>query len=396
MFDFGLIQINDLYLKAIKWASLDEFKNDAIHLLVVILVNSHTQRLSANIDGLLQILFSQKDLSKPYIYEAIIQILRGRYFKYSKENIKILLRGLEEDPSADAKRGDEFVQVLSSRMSLIASFFLDTRRGRIPHNLIEYHYQILKYITATNFNIGIQTIMNLLSLEFRVDMWEYFYIAVKATKDIVDQTSGFVKNSSCFRDLNILTELTVFSQQVETKITRLVQICEIHFGVESEGKSIQPLDVAKIQKTEKLERAPVYFPIFEIENAQEPTANSRSTSIIRLVDDEVKRTNTYLYVDDSAEYEYNVSKWNSFGQVYKSLRFDDIDGVQPKKLNGQFSYELLLFVQVIELAECLVIPNIVSGRTFYQNLLHRSEEISSLCSITIQNLFQRVIILNEA
>ena len=150
-----LEEIYEVYKKSRRWANSDELKRVSYKLMVCILVNCPHEYFQTHIDSFIvkdlciafpvnaqqqQPFGRQGTLSRtpaasyafrPYVYECVLQLLRGRFYPDSKEHARQRIAGTFSLSASymtmTRPRGEETSDVINRRLNLIADLLFFKR-----------------------------------------------------------------------------------------------------------------------------------------------------------------------------------------------------------------------------------------------------------------------------
>ncbi|KAI8848959.1 hypothetical protein BC829DRAFT_443421 [Chytridium lagenaria] len=148
-----------------KWASSEDLRPAALRLCIVIALNTRIEFFEQCIDIIIGELFSKAKL-KPYVYDCVLQILRGRYYVDTKINAREKIVG---DLSLSSSYGyltrpyaEENFDVITDRMRYFADLLFVKRKGPIPPEYLDTCVDVLVQMAAHNLPVTLKLISFLL------------------------------------------------------------------------------------------------------------------------------------------------------------------------------------------------------------------------------------------
>jgi hypothetical protein len=152
-----LNELHDLRRKASKWARDDDLRSSCLRLMGVILMNSKLDYFSENIDAYITHDLLPKPKVKPYIYESVLQLLRGRFYPESLVNIRKRIMGkyVVTDcytPQALTRPAyEEGQDVIESRLTTLASRLFINRANNFGPDVINTCVQIIVQMAVQRY-----------------------------------------------------------------------------------------------------------------------------------------------------------------------------------------------------------------------------------------------------
>jgi hypothetical protein len=190
-------EIEMLFKKARKWSTAQELRQCALHLMTIIMVNSRMNFFAANIDSFLCTDLCSKMKVRPYAYECLLQLLRGRYYQDTLMNYEDAIRGTyltgRHFSFLTRAPAEESFDTVSNRLNSITNMMFFQRKYPIPEEYLDISVAIAVQVAAHNIALGAKTISQLLDTTRMNHSSESYYVALKALRIILDPDSGFKK-----------------------------------------------------------------------------------------------------------------------------------------------------------------------------------------------------------
>ncbi|KAH9273786.1 hypothetical protein BASA83_003780 [Batrachochytrium salamandrivorans] len=239
-------EIAEIYKKARKWSTFDDEKPAALHLMVIILVNARFEFFAQNIDSFLNADLCPKAKVKPYSFECILQLLRGRYYVDTREHWRGRANGTfqfgKSYGSLTRAPEDQSSGGVANRLNIICELLFFRRKGPIPDDYLDVCVDIVVQITAHNLHIGLKLISELMNTNSVDSGPDVFYIGVCALRTIVNPESGFSTYAFCKSEDNFENILQEFPFELELNFTHILNYIDVQVGVGVMGTSGQVLD----------------------------------------------------------------------------------------------------------------------------------------------------------
>ncbi|KAJ3220359.1 hypothetical protein HDU67_000026 [Dinochytrium kinnereticum] len=223
-------ELVELFKFARKWASSEDLRPAALRLCIVIALNTRVDFFNQCIDILISELFA-KPKFKPYVYDCVLQILRGRYYVDTKVNARERIMG---DLSLSSSYGhltrpyqEESFDVVTDRMKYFADLLFVKRKGPVPPEYLDTCVDVLVQMAAHNLQVTLKLISFLLeprgSDSASVEM---YFIGLRSLRIILDPESGFRDNAANRYDPNFATLLNNAVIEFEGKVLNIFTYCD--------------------------------------------------------------------------------------------------------------------------------------------------------------------------
>lgn len=152
-------ELYDLRKKAMKWAKDDDLKPSCFRLSGVILLNSPLDYFSQNIDQFILDLLPKSKV-KPFVYDCVLQLLRGRYYVESLHNSRNRVFGsfsISESYRSDCisrPANEESQEVIDYRVQELAARIFIKRKNAIGFEHIEKCVEIVVQMAVHRFVVS--------------------------------------------------------------------------------------------------------------------------------------------------------------------------------------------------------------------------------------------------
>ncbi|KAJ1334486.1 hypothetical protein BSLG_007641 [Batrachochytrium salamandrivorans] len=214
--------------------------------MVIILVNARFEFFAQNIDSFLNADLCPKAKVKPYSFECILQLLRGRYYVDTREHWRGRANGTfqfgKSYGSLTRAPEDQSSGGVANRLNIICELLFFRRKGPIPDDYLDVCVDIVVQITAHNLHIGLKLISELMNTNSVDSGPDVFYIGVCALRTIVNPESGFSTYAFCKSEDNFENILQEFPFELELNFTHILNYIDVQVGVGVMGTSGQVLD----------------------------------------------------------------------------------------------------------------------------------------------------------
>eukprot|EP00842_Homolaphlyctis_polyrhiza_P004116 jgi/Hompol1/4705/HPOL_003827-RA len=241
-------EIIDVYKRTRKWATSEDERPAALRLLVAVLVNSRFEFFAQNMDAFLTTDLCPKGKIKPYAYDCILQLLRGKYYVDTRLHWRQRAEGVYEFGksygSLTRSPEDQSPGGVANRLSVIAELFFFRRKGPITDDLLDICADIVVQITAHNLQIGLKLVSDLMNTNSVDSGPDVFYIGVRALRTIVSPLSGFSTYAYSRIESDFDTLLKEFPYDLEVNFTHILNYIDMQIGLNVLGTAAQPLDTS--------------------------------------------------------------------------------------------------------------------------------------------------------
>ncbi|KAJ3353082.1 hypothetical protein HDU83_007237 [Entophlyctis luteolus] len=239
-------EMMELYKTMMRWGNTSEdLKAASVRVCVAILANSSFEFFQPTMMALLTELVTRPK-PKPYVFQVILQILRGRFFLDTKETAfaKVLDKFTMVEAFSYMPRpvGEESQQLVSERVKFIAENLFIRRRERLPSESIDTVVAILVQMAAQSLDITLQLLKHMISNK-SMDNAENCYLALRAARTIIDPDSGFLANATCSRlDPRFPDLINGIPYEFDAHLADLIQFCDNAAGISILGISGQLIE----------------------------------------------------------------------------------------------------------------------------------------------------------
>lgn len=142
----------EIHKKARKWIKDDDLRSYSLRLTTVILVNSRADFFNEHVDSLLYAELFSKTKIKSYVYECVLQFLRGRYYLDTLGNARARAYGTFTTAKSFSYLtrpvDDENRITVDERMKALIDRIFVKRKGNIGIENLDYCVDIVVQIAA--------------------------------------------------------------------------------------------------------------------------------------------------------------------------------------------------------------------------------------------------------
>ena len=239
-------EVGNVYKKAKKWATVDDLRVSSLHLMTIILVNGRIDFFAQNIDSYINTDLCSKAKIRPYAYQCILQLLRGRYYQDTLGHYEEALDGKYVNgrhfATLTRAPNEQSVGTVTGRLNGIAEMLFFRRKGPIPEEHRDISASIVAQISAHNITQGARLIGQLLDTA-RVDSHpDCYYIGLRAFRIMLDPDSGFQTFASSRNDPDFEMVVKDFPFDLTNSIASIYAYMESHIGIAVMGTSGIVLD----------------------------------------------------------------------------------------------------------------------------------------------------------
>lgn len=209
------------------WISHEDLRENAMRLMVCILVNSSDAFFKENIDQFINRNLTSKSKNGSICYQAILDLLYGYYKPDSREEIKNSSEvGLQ---FAASIRPDSFIANL---VNYLCDFVFFTTLNSPNYDSFEIITCIVLQIAAFNIALGNNLLHHLQSPESNL---MFRAIGIKCIRIILDPTSGFQKHARSKRDPDFTKIIGDLPLQFEPNIISAYKLIDGIIGLNVMG-----------------------------------------------------------------------------------------------------------------------------------------------------------------
>ncbi|KAJ1547040.1 hypothetical protein HK096_004430, partial [Nowakowskiella sp. JEL0078] len=440
-------EVVELHKKARKWSSTEELRGASLRLIVIILVNSKMEYFGSHIDNYLNSDLCAKAKVRPYAYDCLLQLLRGRFYLdtriHARQQVNNTFKISEAYEYITRPFEDELQDVIVQRLKLIADLLLVRRKGPIGEQNLDVCAEIFVQMAVHNLQITIKLIAHLLDPRNTTGSTETLYVGLKALRTIVDPDSGFGIALGALNDPQIQPYLSKIAMDFSTNITQIMHLCEHNVGISVLGRTVQFSDISFFLDHENnfAEKGNSFYTrpdddIFAMlfESVEDPLISEMEPSAIGtpglrresitsgmmsmgleeelelLTAESLPRNNTLpvkkvVPVDVKATKELNEKVMKAIKGWYEacgvgvkdlealaesSLLFDPTSSHAKKNFKSEQLLTIRLFKEVIRMVPHMPTPALIGGEYFIgAYLLHSSEDLVLEVSHSLQRIFVR-------
>ncbi|KAJ3135053.1 hypothetical protein HK100_003069 [Physocladia obscura] len=240
-------KLAELYDTLTKWGNTSEdMKAATTRVRVAILANSTYEYFQPTMTTLLVELLS-KPKPKSFVFHAILQILRGRFFLDTKDTAlsKLLdtFSPVEAYGYMPRPVGEESQQTVADRVRYISEQLFIKRKERVPTDSVDIVVAILLQMAAQSLEVTLQLLTYLMTNK-SIENAENCYLGLRAVRTIIDPDTGFLSNAVCSRNDPRFPELiNGIPYEFDGHLVALLQFCDTVAGISVlgiSGRLIEP------------------------------------------------------------------------------------------------------------------------------------------------------------
>ncbi|KAJ3127740.1 hypothetical protein HK098_005857 [Nowakowskiella sp. JEL0407] len=233
-------EVVELHKRARKWTATEELRGAALRLIVIILVNSKMEYFGTHIDNYLNMDLCAKTKVKSYVYDCLLQLLRGRFYldtrNHAREQTKGTFKISEAYRFITRPFEDEVQDVIVLRLKQIADLLVVRRKGPIGDQNLDICADIFVQMAVHNLQITIKLIAHLLDPRNNTGSTETLYVGLRALRTIVDPDSGFALALGASTNQTIQPFLSKIAMDFSTNITQIMHLCDHNVGIPVVGR----------------------------------------------------------------------------------------------------------------------------------------------------------------
>ncbi|KAJ3102961.1 hypothetical protein HDU97_000200 [Phlyctochytrium planicorne] len=241
-------ELVELFKFSRKWASSEDLRPAALRLCIVIALNTNFDFFQQCMDIIINELFAKAKI-KPYVYDCILQILRGRYYVDTKNNARERIVG---DLSLAASYGfltrpyaEEDYDAITERMKYFADNLFVKKKGPIPINYLDTCVDVLVQMAAHNLQVTFKLISYLLEPRGSdSSSTELYFIGLRALRIVLDPESGFKDSAANRHDPQFGPLLSSAAADFEAKILNIYSYCDQITNISAMGSAMNVYEPA--------------------------------------------------------------------------------------------------------------------------------------------------------
>jgi len=251
----------EFYLKALKWATVDELKAAAFELAAAVLIVSPKEFFgNTSTDFLQKELFggNPKEKKRPFIFPALLKFLRGKFTEENKDYVRARLEGRASPTFACAfttkPLTEEASQTVKDRLKIIDEHLFVKKTVTMTQELVPIASDIVVQMAASSLGYVLrETLPYLLLKNEEGKSPEYLVIGLKALRVIYDPSNEFSLNAACKQGKSekFLALLAEIPATYSVSMTYLFQLCDIQVGASVLGTSTSILEPTSFQLTKR-------------------------------------------------------------------------------------------------------------------------------------------------
>jgi hypothetical protein len=239
-----LNELHDLRRRASKWSRDDDLRPSCLRLMGVILLNSKYDYFRDNIDVYIQQDLIPKPKVKPYIYDSVLQLLRGRFYPESLGNIRKRIMGKYQvsdcyAPQCSTRPAyEEGQDVIESRLTLLASKLFINRANNFGEGVIGTCVQIIVQMAVQSLRPTLRLISQLLdpSGADNTTKFQEFYLGIASLRAIME--GPFVPHGYKGREHEARQIIDDIARDFEAFLPQIFYSCDAAAGLDLRGKAL--------------------------------------------------------------------------------------------------------------------------------------------------------------
>ncbi|KAI8802456.1 hypothetical protein BJ742DRAFT_542930 [Cladochytrium replicatum] len=232
-------EIVELHKRAKKWAQSEDLRGAALRLVAIILVNSKIDYFGKNIETYLREDLCGKTKIKPYIYDCLLQLLRGRYYLdtllHARQRVNGTFNISEAYAFVTRPLGEEASDEVVKRLREIADLLFVRRKGPIGEENLDTCAEIVVQMAVHNLDITLRLMQHLFHAATNANAegnTEVLYVVLRALRTVVDASeSGFAGTAE--RAAYLAEQAFEFAP----RIVQILALCEHHVGMNVFGRA---------------------------------------------------------------------------------------------------------------------------------------------------------------